>query len=63
MPHALSDERFVVLYLLDGHHKLEAYRRIGIDASLIGIFTLRHSWGSPADRGQFVREVVVQLEG
>jgi hypothetical protein len=56
-----EEERFVVLFVLDGHHKLEAYARCAQAASVIGLFHLESTWGPPEDRARPLIEALRQL--
>lgn len=53
-------ECFLTLFVLDGHHKLEAYARCKMPAHLIGLFRLEDSWGDPNDRSQHLIEMIRQ---
>ncbi len=55
------DEEVLVLCLLDGHHKLEAYARAGVDAWVVSLFALDHTWGPPDDRAGALRATVQRL--
>lgn len=55
------EERFVMLCVLDGHHKLEAYARLRRPARVVTVFALDHSSGPPPHRDRFVREALAQV--
>jgi hypothetical protein len=59
--HAEWAERFNVLCVLDGHHKLEAYSRLAVPANVICLFHLENSWGPPEDRARPVVDTLAQL--
>jgi hypothetical protein len=54
-------ERFVLLFVLDGHHKLEAYSRCAVPASTIALFRLESTWGPPHDRSKDLIKAIRQL--
>ncbi|MEZ4359544.1 MAG: hypothetical protein R3B48_05140 [Kofleriaceae bacterium] len=56
------DELFVVLCVLDGHHKLEAYSRCGVPAHVIALFHLENTWGPREDRSGPLVEAIRQLQ-
>lgn len=56
-------ERFVVLCVLDGHHKLEAYARCEQPAQLIGLFPLENRWGPGSLSSEPLLEAIGQLNG
>lgn len=57
------NERVVATVLLDGHHKMEAYARLGEPASFIALFHLESTWGPRDDRARPLLEALAQLQG
>ncbi|MFK7998028.1 MAG: HEAT repeat domain-containing protein [Polyangiales bacterium] len=57
------NERVVATVLLDGHHKMEAYARLKVPASLIALFHLENTWGPREDPARPLLDAIAQLEG
>jgi hypothetical protein len=55
-------ERFLVGMLLDGHHKIAAYQRVGRPARVLVICRLEDSWGPREDPSRWLREAFSSLE-
>jgi hypothetical protein len=55
------NERFVVLCVLDGHHKLEAYARCQQPAKIICLFYLENTWGPRSDPSGPLVDAIAQL--
>lgn len=54
-------ERIVIAAILDGHHRLAAYARLGRPARILLVCRLEDSWGSPEDRATWLREAIAGL--
>ncbi|RZS29749.1 HEAT repeat protein [Herbihabitans rhizosphaerae] len=54
-------ERFLFGVVLDGHHKLTAYTRLGIPARTLLLTRVEDCWGPPGDRGRWHDELTAPL--
>lgn len=56
------NERVVVLAILDGHHKLEAYARLALPATVVSLFHLENTGGAPNDPSAPLLDAIRQLD-
>lgn len=56
------NERFVILCILDGHHKLQAYARCYKSANIIALFHLENTWGPRTDPSIPLTSAILQLQ-
>lgn len=54
-------ERFLIGAVLDGHHRLAAYARMGRPARILLVCRVEDSWGPREDRTRWLREAIGAL--
>jgi len=54
-------ERFLINVILDGHHKLAAYSRLGQPARVLALCRVEDSWGPPEDPARWLRDAFATL--
>lgn len=59
--HLEYPERYLVNVVLDGHHKLGAYTRLGVPARALLVGRVADSTGPAKDRARYLREMVEPL--
>ncbi|MBI4122018.1 MAG: hypothetical protein HY461_01670 [Parcubacteria group bacterium] len=57
------DEKFLVLAILDGHHKMAAYEKAGVPARIIALCREEDCWGNPEDRTAALKNLLAELRG